>query len=86
MSPPSWSGSAKDLKLVSHEITQAVWWIPSKDVVQDPTARWLAGEIHLDLGLHPSNACSIFSVEVSNITPSAVCVIHSSGVQSMSLK
>jgi len=52
-----------DLKTVVHEMTHAVWWVPSKDVSQGTYVRHLEGEIHLAPDLQPSCACSIFSVE-----------------------
>lgn len=57
-------GLKNGLETTLHEVTHAIWWTPPNDVTQDPTERWLEGEIHLNSDLQPSCACSIFSVEV----------------------
>ncbi|KAF9527967.1 hypothetical protein CPB83DRAFT_855098 [Crepidotus variabilis] len=59
------TGAGGDLKVVLQEVSHAVWWAAPKEVLQDPTLRWMEGEIHLEPSLQPSCACSIFSVEYS---------------------
>jgi hypothetical protein len=53
-----------DMKLVTHEVGRAKWWIPSKDAVQGPNVRHLEGEIHLSPDLQPSCDFQFFQIEV----------------------
>jgi hypothetical protein len=56
--------ATSDMKLVTHEVGLANWWIPSKDVVQGPNTRLLEGEIHLSPDLQPSCDFQSFRIEV----------------------
>ncbi|KDR78627.1 hypothetical protein GALMADRAFT_244088 [Galerina marginata CBS 339.88] len=56
-------GKGSTLKTVIIEVAEAVWWVPPKDVPQEPYIRYLEGEIHLAHGLEPSCACSLFQIE-----------------------
>ncbi|KDR78623.1 hypothetical protein GALMADRAFT_118051, partial [Galerina marginata CBS 339.88] len=49
---------------VISEMAEAVWWVPPKDVPQEPYTRYLEGEIHLSRGLEPSSTCPLFQIEV----------------------
>jgi len=53
-----------DLKLVTHEVERATWWIPPKNAVQSSNARHLEGEIHLSPDLQPSCDFQSFRIEV----------------------
>lgn len=47
------------------EVGHAVWWIPPKDIPQEPCLKRLQGEIHLARELTPSSDFLPLSVEVS---------------------
>jgi hypothetical protein len=67
MSNTSWAHTLApilDMKLVTHEVGRANWWIPSKDVVRGPNVRHLEGEIHLSPDLQPSCDFPLFHIEV----------------------
>ncbi|KDR78626.1 hypothetical protein GALMADRAFT_1258921 [Galerina marginata CBS 339.88] len=52
-----------NLMTVIGEMGDAVWWLPPKDVLQEPHTHYLEGEIHLSRRLEPSCACSLFQIE-----------------------
>ena len=54
-----------DLRSDIHEVGVGTWWIPPKNVLQEPNLRRMQGEIHLDADLQPSCASKFFSIEVS---------------------
>ncbi|TFK28971.1 hypothetical protein FA15DRAFT_753040 [Coprinopsis marcescibilis] len=45
------------------EVVQVVWWVPPKDVPQEPQRRYLEGEIHLPPDLQPSCGFSGFGIQ-----------------------
>jgi len=49
----------------STEAALAVWWVPPKDVIQNPHTRQLQGEIHLSNELPPSSDFLPLRVRVS---------------------
>ncbi|PPQ69886.1 hypothetical protein CVT26_014149 [Gymnopilus dilepis] len=52
-----------DLRSDIHEAGVGTWWIPPKNVLQEPNLRRMQGEIHLDADLQPSCASKFFSIE-----------------------
>ena len=58
------SVSTGELTSIIHEVGRAVWWVPSKSVVQRPNVRHLEGEIHLSESLPPTCDFRLFRVQV----------------------
>jgi hypothetical protein len=70
INPPAEDGKGKggSLNTIEHETGVTAWWVPPKDVLQDPYVRHLEGEIHLQSDLQPSSSCPLFLVEVGSTT------------------
>ncbi|PPQ94799.1 hypothetical protein CVT25_007436 [Psilocybe cyanescens] len=57
------------------EAELAAWWVPPKDVLQEPYLKRLEGEIHLAKELTPSSNFLPLSVEVSHDGPAHLCFL-----------